>query len=303
MKRHLLVDGNNALGVATYAVERDKKGKRGMRLTSRKGVPTGGLYAFLRTIQKTIVTLAPNKVTMCWDGGKSVFRKSVYPEYKVRERDEIYQTFLAQIDLAQKMSPCLGFGNIRVQDYEGDDAIYLMHRAIMLEEEDTEVGIISSDKDMHQLVNDRTFTYSTTTEKKITPKNFLKELGLPLEHYVRCRAMIGDTSDGVPGIAGIGPATAKKIVDGDDSLSKFARRRGLNIKECSRIVKRNRLLMDLSLVPYGDDEELDISIWGGHEPSYDEFKIWCVEFDFYSFLESIRQFFSPFLNMGKERCF
>jgi 5'-3' exonuclease len=303
MRRHLLLDGNNAVGIATYAIERDKKGKKGMSLKSKSGIPTGGLFVYLKTLQKTIVALAPHKLTVCWDGGKSAYRKSIYPEYKVRERDEIYQIFLAQIDLAQKISPCLGFGNLRIQGYEGDDAIYLMHRSILLEQDDTEVVVVSSDKDMLQLVGDRTTAYSTTMGIEVTPENFGEYTGLPLEHYIRCRAMIGDTSDGIPGIPGIGPATAKKIVNGDDSLSSFARRRGIDIKECSQIVKRNKLLMDLSLVPYEDDEELDIQTWGGHEPSFEEFKMWSLELDFLSLLDSARQFFSPFLNMGKERCF
>lgn len=307
--RTLLIDGNNALSVAVHALANSP----GDKLKSRAGIPTGGLFVFIRSLRAVIQEYAPDLAIACWDWGHSEWRKSIYPEYKAhrakaREYDEkkqeLYQETLLQIDLAQKMTPSLGLGGLRIHNYEADDAIYIL--SMQARAKGDEVLILSTDKDMLQLISPMVSVINTVNKELITHKNFYEKKGVPLKDYLAMRAIIGDKSDNISGVKGCAEKTAAKylaqgpLYDVIKSLGKKPKRTATEQKlvDGKAIIVRNLKLMDLRHCPRPKPSQIEK--WPG---VFDmrEARRWCAELNFDTMLDSASGFFYPFMRIDPNR--
>ncbi len=209
----LLVDGNNLAVASNFA---------GAPLSTRAGVPTRAIVGFLKCLRSYVDTFDPGKIFVVWDGGKSKKRLESLPTYKESRAMELktpeqamnFQELFDQLPVIKEAVLTLGLGSVSGPGVEADDLIALM--AQKADQINHEAVIISSDTDFHQLVTKNISVFSPRTTEKhrhVTHKNFSAvHDGLTPEQYLDYKALLGDTSDDVPGVAGIGPKRALALL-------------------------------------------------------------------------------------------
>lgn len=217
----LLIDGNNLAFVSNSVGA----------LSRSDGFPTQGISNFLKSVRSYIGLFEANKVFIAWDGGKSRQRLAKLPTYKegravekkTPEQKMNLEEVLAQLPFIKQAVADLGLYQLGGPGIEGDDMIALMAKKADQMGEDA--VIISSDSDFHQLVTPKVSIYSTMNKKTgrhITFDNFSKIYdGLRPDQFLEYKALQGDDGDDVPGIKGIGPATALKLLTTFDSVDKW----------------------------------------------------------------------------------
>lgn len=274
----LLIDGNNLAFRANATT--DLTTKQGERVSAIYGTlqmiqsylkPSEGKYANKLLDSLRIVKgddeLLFNDVLCAWDAGRSKQRMELYPEYKgsrdakkatqSEEDKAAYKQFIDQMDQLHAALPKFGVRSLKIHKWEGDDLVYVVTQ---MAQDDVNV-IVSTDKDMLQMVSEKTYIWSPFKEVLVTPKNFTSVVGVPQNQYMTYRIMVGDTSDNIPGVHGIGDIKAKKLLSqyGDLNGIKAARADLMKSKVTSRIfdngcalLERNDKLMNLSNVRYDD---------------------------------------------------
>lgn len=303
----LLIDGNNLVAIASFVKMEE--------LTTPDGFPTGGIMGFLRIVRNILDDLEPDKVVVAWDGGRSRWRCSCFPDYKAQrasarttpEDQKAYEDYLTQMRVVQDdLSPLLGLANVRIRGYEGDDLLAFMSREVAESVDDSIATIVSTDKDALQLVSPKVWVYSPIKKLMIRPQNFKAVTGLKVGQYLEYRMLIGDKSDNIPGIPGIGEKTAKSILSEYETLDRFFveapngpkigwRQKALLSDPNSRgLLEINRKLMDLGNVPY---DGTPMEVWG---PSWDQKGVlkFCRELRFQQIIASQASFFGPFVRLN-----
>jgi DNA polymerase-1 len=235
----LLVDANNLALRAILAPRQDM---------SVGEVDTGPLVLFINTLSRFVRLERPDCGLVCWDSGKSAYRMRLFPNYKANRTQKLSDQAVRPIALIQTFLKVAGFPQLQLPGYEGDDLIAASWRACRGRER---ILILSSDKDMLQLVEDGTeqikFLSNAVKPDKWDRKRFIKEMGYKPEYQAWVLSLTGDTSDNIPGLKKVGPKTAVKMLtkyDWDmsaliDSLSPDDRIR----------VLLNIALIDLTYVP------------------------------------------------------
>jgi DNA polymerase-1 len=206
MKKYLLVDARNLLWRCGYVHQ---------SLTSR-GVPTGALYGFLTTLL-SIKNLYGGKTYIAWEGKGENFRKSIYPEYKKPTDDPhvlaMREDLNRQEKELKKILKACGVLQYRGMNCEADD---VMATLINKKFKKGKVAIYSNDADLRQLVNKRISVVSAGPmadtvydRKKVVERHFVTPEQIP-----DLKALMGDSSDGYPGVKGVGPKTAALLIQG-----------------------------------------------------------------------------------------
>jgi DNA polymerase-1 len=207
----LIIDGNN-LFFRNYAAS---------SVADSNGTPVGGVVGCIRSLKWIIREIRATRVFWVWDApGGSKKRRAIVSDYKAgrkpslnREADETMdegrKNLIWQLERTEQFLKYLGVVQISVQDIEADDAIAYLCGMF----EGHQKVVVSSDKDMWQLVNETTTVYWPTKKVYITPGNFREQTHYPPENYVLARAISGkgDTSDNVHGIKGLGDKTIEKL--------------------------------------------------------------------------------------------
>ena len=207
----LLVDGPNILMRAIRAMERP-----GQPPLSADGIATGPLLVFINCLSKHIREERPDKVVVCWDGGRSKFRTDIHPGYKAHRTSGASDFEQGSFTLSKAFLSFAGIHHVERPPVEADDLIaYYWRNNRPLDEK---VVILSNDKDFLQLlVPDlveivRVSSGGADTDRW-TSERFLAERGYESEYEGQVMALMGDSGDGVPGIPGIGPKKAVKIME------------------------------------------------------------------------------------------
>ena len=184
----------------------------------------GGVTGFLRSIAANIRLLKPTRVIVCFDGkGGSKRRKKIYPDYKanraVSTKFNRYQEFATKKDESESMKKqfgrlieylnCLPITMLAVDNIEADDTIAYIANEVYTEP-DQKVQIVSTDRDFLQLVNNRISVWSPIKKKMYTPSVMQEEFGFSSKNYLLYRSFIGDKSDNIPGLKGVGPKSLIK---------------------------------------------------------------------------------------------
>ncbi len=269
-----IIDANNLLVRAHFGAP---------SLSDSKGQLTGAIFGVIQSLAKIIRDMAPDALFMAWDGGRDPERLALYPEYKGNraskvksgeaDTDSVWPEIYRQGDLLRKeLLPLLGVVQLRRKDVEADDiigsAVPLFREMFPL---DTSI-IVSGDEDFYQCIGAHVVVYSPmmkrhSTDKvrgvTITPDNFREVTGIAdHENYIDYKAMVGDPSDNIKGIEGVGPQTARALVNEwgnivniyanrEKILSQKPPSRVLKVfeKSAARIIKRNMQLMFLKDTP------------------------------------------------------
>lgn len=204
MERVLLVDGMALLFRSFYAMG-------SARLTGPDGAPIGAVFGFLKTLLKVIREQSPTHLAVCWDLPGKTFRHEMYTEYKAH-RKETPPEILTQIPLMQDILTEAGLASFGVPGFEGDDVIGTLATRLGVE---SEVFILSGDKDFMQLVTDQIRLVSLKKGddyEVLGPDQVADFFGVGPERVIDVLALRGDASDNVPGVRGIGEKKAAMLV-------------------------------------------------------------------------------------------
>lgn len=206
MKKIVLVDGNNLLFRSYYATL-----YTGNIMRNKDGFPTNGVYGFVNMINKIVNDEKPEYMMVAFDIGKT-FRHEKYERYK-DGRKETPDDLKVQFPIAKKILTAMGIKYLECAGYEADDIIGTVS---MWCEKDPEYEalIVSSDKDLLQLISDETMVKLLKTKDYIMMdrKTFNETYGFEPIHMIDLKALMGDASDNIPGVRGIGEKGAIKLV-------------------------------------------------------------------------------------------
>lgn len=206
MKKIILIDGNNLMFRSYYATFYS-----GANMKNSKGLPTNALFSFATMINKIIKEENPEYIAVAFDIGKN-FRKKEFSFYK-EGRQNTPDELKLQMPYARKILNAMGIKYLELEPYEADDIIGTLTKMI-LEDEDYDATIISSDKDLLQLIN-----YETDVKLlkqsgfiRYNEKTFKEEFGIDPINIIDLKALMGDSSDNIPGVKGIGEKGALKLL-------------------------------------------------------------------------------------------
>ena len=176
-------------------------------LTNSKGEPTGAVYGFANMLKRLEKDYAPKRIAVVFDAPGRTFREDLYADYKAH-RDDTPPDLSAQYPKIVELVEALGLPLLAVSGVEADDVIGTLAKTG--EAAGHEVLIVTSDKDMAQLVNARVKLVDTMRNRVMDPAGVVEKFGVPPERIVDYLALIGDTSDNIPGVPLVGPKTAAK---------------------------------------------------------------------------------------------
>ncbi len=203
----MIVDGMALLFRSFYATAMS-----GYYMVNSKGIPTNGIYGFVKHLFTAVNTYQPSHVVCTWDMGGKTFRNEMFDGYKAN-RGEPPIELLPQFDLVKDVSESLGIPNIGLEGFEADDCIGTLARQYSTE---TDVMILTGDQDILQLLDDRISVlllkkgYGNYAEYRTD--SFFEEKGITPQQMVDLKALMGDSSDNYPGVKGIGEKTAMKLL-------------------------------------------------------------------------------------------
>ena len=179
-------------------------------LTSSKGVPVNAVYGFISMIMKLMKDKNPEYIVFCYDRKEPSFRKELYTEYKAH-RTEMPDDMQVQMPYLKQVANLFGICDLELPTFEADDLIGTI--ACRAQKENYDVYIVSGDKDFCQLINKNIFLYDTMKDI-IFDEDLVKEKhGVSPEQFIDFLAITGDASDNIPGVAGIGPKGAQKLIE------------------------------------------------------------------------------------------
>ena len=283
MKKIILVDGNNLLFRSFYATA-----YQGVIMKNSKGFPTNALYGFINMMNKIISEEKPNYILVAFDKGKT-FRHDKYEDYKAG-RAAMPDELKLQFPKAKEVLETMGIKYYEIDNYEADDIIGTLAKVV--DEEDEFIGtIISSDKDLLQLISDEIDVKLLKQSGHIMmDKNeFRKTYGVDPIRMIDLKALMGDSSDNIPGVKGIGEKTAINLLtkygsldgvyENIDSITGKTKEKLENDKE--NAYKSFDLDTIYREVPL--DFELNDCIYTGYKP--EEFKKELEELEFFSLLK------------------
>ncbi|MDT3692963.1 MAG: DNA polymerase [Mucispirillum sp.] len=218
----VLIDGNSVIYRAFYNVPPLTAG----------GVPTGVIHVFLSVLEKLRKNPEISDIIIIFDAKGKNRRHEMFESYKAT-RQAMPEDLITQLNILKEMLPYTGYPIYCVEGYEADDVINTLSQTI-----DNRVWIVTKDKDLHQLVNDKVQIYDYQKDEVIDREKVYEKFGLYPESIPDMLALMGDTSDNIPGIAGIGPKTAKTLLDDYKNLDNiFANVENLKGKTKEKIMQ------------------------------------------------------------------
>ncbi|WP_092519513.1 DNA polymerase I [Xenorhabdus japonica] len=208
----ILVDGSSYLYRAYHAFP---------PLTNSSGEPTGAMYGVLNMLRSLIIQYKPSHVAVVFDAKGKTFRDELFAEYK-SHRPPMPDDLRSQIEPLHKMVKAMGLPILVVPGVEADDVIGTL--ALQAEKEGRSVLISTGDKDMAQLVTPNITLINTMTNTILGPEEVTEKYGIPPELIIDFLALMGDSSDNIPGVPGVGAKTAQGLLQGIGGLNEIYNR-------------------------------------------------------------------------------
>ena len=202
-----LIDGH-ALAYRMYFAL--TAGGSSQRWQTSKGEPTAGIYGFARELVRVLEQEKPEYLAVAFDVGKT-FRDEIFPEYKAT-REKMPDELRSQIERIREMVDAFHIPRLEMEGFEADDVLGSV--AKIAAEQGLGVKIITGDRDLLQLVNERTAVYLAGDDQTyITDQDVINKLGVRPDQVVDYKALVGDTSDNIPGVKGVGEKTATALLE------------------------------------------------------------------------------------------
>src|SRR5215470_13589019 len=198
------------------------------------GLPTGGVRMFCVMLWRLLAEMKaeerPTHLAVVFDKSEHTFRNELYPDYKAHRPDPP-DDLIPQFALIRDAVRAFDIPSVEQAGFEADDLIATYSR--QASEAGAIVTIVASDKDLMQLVNDRVVMYDTMKDRKIGRAEVIEKFGVPPEKVIDVQALIGDSTDNVPGVPGIGVKTAAQLITEYGDLDTLLARAG-EIKQPKR---------------------------------------------------------------------
>ena len=248
----LIIDGHSMAFRAFYALPPDN-------FVTATGQHTNAVYGFVSMLTRLLETEQPTHIAVAFDVSRHSFRTEEYPEYK-GTRDATPEEFKGQVELIREVLDAMGIVSLSREGFEADDILATL--AYRAGHEGSTVLVVSGDRDSFQTVTDNvTVLYPGTGPgdlRRMTPQAVEDKYGVPPHRYPEIAAIVGETSDNLPGVPGVGPKTAAQWINKFDGLDNLLARadeiggkRGAALREHMDDVLRNRrlnrLLTDMDL--------------------------------------------------------
>ncbi|MFA1641568.1 DNA polymerase I [Chryseomicrobium imtechense] len=206
----VLIDGNSLAYRAFFALP---------LLTNEQGIHTNATYGFTMMLQKIVEEEQPTHMLIAWDAGKTTFRHATFSEYK-GGRQKTPPELSEQFAYIRKLVDAYQIPQYELDQYEADDIIGTLSR--IAEEKNIETIVISGDKDLTQLASDKTTVQITkkgiTDLESYTPAHIQEKYGLTPIQIIDMKGLMGDTSDNIPGVPGVGEKTAIKLLSAYETV-------------------------------------------------------------------------------------
>jgi len=199
-KHVFLVDGSGFIFRAYHALP---------ALTRPDGTPVGAVYGFTQMLMKLIEDTDADHIAIIFDAARINFRNDIYPDYKAN-RTETPEDLIPQFPLIREATQAFDLPVIELKGFEADDLIATYARAAA--REGAKVTIVSSDKDLMQLVDEKITMFDAMGNRTIGPKEVEEKFGVAPDRVVDVQALAGDSTDNVPGVPGIGVKTAAELI-------------------------------------------------------------------------------------------
>ncbi|HNW44887.1 MAG TPA: DNA polymerase [Elusimicrobiales bacterium] len=209
LKRVFIIDAHAFLHRSYHALP---------KFSTSKGEEVGALYGFMRVLLKLLRERKPDYVAVCFDSKGGTFRDELYPEYKAN-RSATEPGLLGQLNTARDLAAALGLKGVYLKGFEADDIIATLARRAAAA--GLEAVIVSGDKDAAQLVGEKVKMWDGSSPDFSGPEAVLKKYGVPPALLPDYFALTGDSSDNVPGVAGVGPKSAAHLVQAYGPLEKI----------------------------------------------------------------------------------
>ena len=252
----LIIDGHSMAFRAFYALPPDN-------FVTATGQHTNAVYGFVSMLTRLLETEKPTHIAVAFDVSRHSFRTEEYPEYK-GTRDATPEEFKGQVELIREVLDAMGIVSLSREGFEADDILATL--AYRAGNDGATVLVVSGDRDSFQTVTDNvTVLYPGTGPgdlRRMTPQAVEEKYGVPPHRYPEIAAIVGETSDNLPGVPGVGPKTAAQWINKYDGLDNLMARadeiggkRGAALREHIDDVVRNRRLnrlltdMDLEVSP------------------------------------------------------
>ena len=208
MEEFVIIDGNSLINRAFYALP---------LLSNSKGDFSNGVYGFANILIKTILDRNPKYIAVCLDWGKKTFRNELFTDYKAN-RKPTPEELKSQFPILKQMLKTMGIFYIEKQGYEADDLIGTLSKKFV----NVKTVIVTGDKDSLQLIDDKTEVWLTkkgiTEIKEMNTVTLKQEMNLEPNQIIELKALMGDSSDNIPGVMGVGEKTALELLYNYKSL-------------------------------------------------------------------------------------
>ena len=277
-----LVDGTANIYRAFFAL-------RGV-FTTRDGMPTNAVYGFTTMLRKVLKDVEPEYFGVCFDRSETTFRNEMYEEYKAN-RPETPEDLVRQVPLVKEVTAAHNIPVIELEGWEADDLIGTLARQAT--EAGFDVAIVASDKDLFQLVNEHVRVMNPHKDNLMMDAAKVKEIfGVRPDQVVDVLALMGDASDNIPGVPGIGEKGAKKLLEEYDTLDSLLSRAGEVKRKSYREslqenVKLARLSQDLATVRTNAPIDFDRDALRYNGPDVDRLREIFTRLEFTSLLKDL----------------
>jgi len=208
-KKLFLIDGNSILYRSYYAIQ---------RLSTSQGFPTNAIYGFLNTLRKIQEQEKPEYLGIVFDTGRPTLRHKAFEAYKA-QRKPMPDDLQAQVPVLKKVIQALRIPLFEYENYEADDVLASLSR--LAAEKGIQTIIVTTDKDLFQLVDHRTLIYNPAKDIYLDPEKVKEFFGVSPEQVVDVLSLWGDPTDNVPGVPGIGEKTSKSLIQQFGSLNNL----------------------------------------------------------------------------------
>ena len=210
----ILVDGSSYLYRAFHALP---------ALANSKGFPTGAIYGMVNMLRRLLKDYQPEYMAVVFDAKGKTFREEIFAEYKAH-RPAMPDELVRQIEPLHEIIRALGLPLVMIEGVEADDVIGTL--ATIATAEGMESVISTGDKDLAQLVNEHVTLINTMTNTRLDPESVKEKFGVSAEQIIDYLALMGDTSDNIPGVPKVGPKTAVKWLQEYGSLDNLVAHAG-----------------------------------------------------------------------------
>lgn len=275
-----LIDGNSYVYRAYYAIK---------SLTTSQGMPTNAIYGFATMLLKIIRDKKPDNIIVSFDSPVPTERHRIFEEYKA-QRPETPDDLLEQLPHIKRFISSFRIKVFEVPGYEADDVIGTIARKAA--DKGIDVFIVSGDKDMFQLVDDRVKIYDPMKERIIDDKFVQERYGVVPSRITDFMALTGDATDNIPGIKGVGEKTAKELLSSFNTIEDLLKHaEKIKKQKLRKLVSENadmvRLSKRLATIDISVPLEFDIDSCRLKEPDWQSLLMLFREFEFGSLIKVI----------------